>query len=316
MKDLYAVLGIDANSSPTDIRAAYRKLSKKFHPDLNENDVYFENRFKEIRAAYELLNDPVGRAAYDNQLKQFRAYPSVVSTTPENLSKGSVNTKINWAFTVVLLAVTSLFGYYVVRSMAPSKITKAAANPDVAVNATPAVTHHKKHRKKALAAETSFTQKTARPFTDTISARTVKPSIARTLVPAVAVAEKPKPSPIAAVPAPKPVVKPDIPQLNPMPGQATTVLSARPAQQNQSPVASPKPTPVMAASNPTATDAYIKANATGIVYMRQMDTYNSDVVSSIPGDTKVTVLEKGNNFCKISYNNKTGYVPNWTVQFR
>lgn len=314
MKDLYAVLGIDANASPTDIREAYRKLSKKFHPDLNENDVYFENRFKELRAAYELLNDPVGRAAYDNQLKQFGAYPSVVPIAPEKPNKGSVNTKINWTFTVVLLAVTSLFGYYVVRSMAPSIITKPAANPDVAVITTPAVTHHKKHRKKALAAGTGFTQKTAKSFTDTISARTVKPSIARTLAPAVAA--KPKPSPIAAVPAPKPVVKPDIPQVNPMPGQATTVQSARPAQQNQSPVASPKPTPVMAASNPTAADAYIKANATGIVYMRQMNTYNSDVVSSIPGDTKVTVLEKGSNFCKISYNNKTGYVPNWTVQFR
>src|ERR1700744_1617494 len=99
MKDFYSVLGIDVNASPTDVREAYRKLSKKFHPDLNENDPYFENRFKEIREAYELLNDPVGRAAYDNQLKNFRGYAPVASTQTKMLTKGSVSTKINWAFT-------------------------------------------------------------------------------------------------------------------------------------------------------------------------------------------------------------------------
>lgn len=48
MKDYYYILGIERNASFEDIKAAHRKLSKKFHPDLNPNDAHSEKMFKDI----------------------------------------------------------------------------------------------------------------------------------------------------------------------------------------------------------------------------------------------------------------------------
>jgi curved DNA-binding protein CbpA len=67
MIDYYSVLGIAEKSSFTEIKNAYRKLSKKFHPDVNKGDKYFEDRFKEVLNAYEVLNDPNKRAKYDSE---------------------------------------------------------------------------------------------------------------------------------------------------------------------------------------------------------------------------------------------------------
>lgn len=65
MNDLYAVLGVKENYSQAEIKNAYRKLSKKFHPDVNNSDKFFEERFKEIQRAYEILSDPTKRKRYD-----------------------------------------------------------------------------------------------------------------------------------------------------------------------------------------------------------------------------------------------------------
>ncbi len=55
MKNYYQILGIKRESSIDDIKTAYRKLAKKFHPDKNEGDKFFEDRFKEIQESYEIL---------------------------------------------------------------------------------------------------------------------------------------------------------------------------------------------------------------------------------------------------------------------
>lgn len=55
MKDYYRILGINNGASKDEIRTAYRKLSKKFHPDVNQGDKFFEQRFKEIEEAYNVL---------------------------------------------------------------------------------------------------------------------------------------------------------------------------------------------------------------------------------------------------------------------
>lgn len=65
MKDYYYFLGVAQDASSEDIRKAYRKLSVKYHPDKNGNDVFFENRFREIQEAYETLTDPEKRKHYD-----------------------------------------------------------------------------------------------------------------------------------------------------------------------------------------------------------------------------------------------------------
>lgn len=65
MKDYYYFLGVKQNASEEDIRKAYRKLSLKYHPDKNDNDDFFEARFREIQEAYDLLSNPEQRRVYD-----------------------------------------------------------------------------------------------------------------------------------------------------------------------------------------------------------------------------------------------------------
>ena len=66
MKDYYYILGIDKNATSDEIKKAYRKLGVKFHPDKNDGDNFFEERFKEINEAYETLIDFNKRKVYDD----------------------------------------------------------------------------------------------------------------------------------------------------------------------------------------------------------------------------------------------------------
>ncbi|ARV59093.1 molecular chaperone DnaJ [Nostocales cyanobacterium HT-58-2] len=80
-KDYYAILGVDKNATPEDIKRAYRKLARKYHPDVNPGDKQAEERFKEINEAHEVLSDPEKRQKYDqfgqywNQASQGGAPP-------------------------------------------------------------------------------------------------------------------------------------------------------------------------------------------------------------------------------------------------
>lgn len=64
-KDYYQVLGVSKEAALPDIKKAYRKLARKYHPDLNPGDKTAEARFKEIQEAYSALSDPKKRAQYD-----------------------------------------------------------------------------------------------------------------------------------------------------------------------------------------------------------------------------------------------------------
>ena len=64
-KDLYATLGLKRGASKDEIKAKYRELAKKYHPDLNKNDKGAAEKFKEVSAAYEVLEDDDKRARYD-----------------------------------------------------------------------------------------------------------------------------------------------------------------------------------------------------------------------------------------------------------
>ena len=63
-KDYYAILGVNRDAKPDDIRKAYRKLAKEFHPDVNKS-AGAEDKYKEINEAYEVLKDPAKREKYD-----------------------------------------------------------------------------------------------------------------------------------------------------------------------------------------------------------------------------------------------------------
>src|SRR3954470_21628085 len=65
VKDPYKVLGVDKKASQDDIKKAYRKLARQYHPDHNAGDKSAEERFKEIQGAYDLIGDPDKRKQYD-----------------------------------------------------------------------------------------------------------------------------------------------------------------------------------------------------------------------------------------------------------
>ncbi|MGB3557281.1 MAG: DnaJ C-terminal domain-containing protein [Geitlerinemataceae cyanobacterium] len=64
-KDYYAILGVSKNSSEADIKKAFRRLARKYHPDLNPGNKEAEAKFKEINEAYEILSDADKRSKYD-----------------------------------------------------------------------------------------------------------------------------------------------------------------------------------------------------------------------------------------------------------
>ena len=96
MRDPYQVLGITKSASADDIKAAFRRLAKQYHPDLNPGNAEAAAKFKDISAAYDLLSDPQKRARFDRgeidasgadrpERQYYRAY----AESPEGAKYGS-----------------------------------------------------------------------------------------------------------------------------------------------------------------------------------------------------------------------------------
>jgi len=269
MKDFYYILGLEVNCSPIEIKEAYRKLSKKFHPDLNQNDKYFENRFKEIQLAYEVLNDPARRKQYDNTLNKFKNGQNVKSssngtykTRPSAITK--TRRGIDIVFTLVLIAITCIFGDYVIKAInAPEKTKPQAIVATAPIAPVAKIKHHKK----------------------------------RHVVNANAIAAAPK----------------AIKSITPIKRDTTRLYPAIIAR-TQLKLPEPKPIKIIAVSNNYLYTSMVKANVTGIINMREQDNLSSNVVQQIPNYSQVEVLERGDRYYKIRYNNSAGYVPKWVVQ--
>ena len=65
--DYYKTLGLNKNATEKEIKDAYRKLARKYHPDINPNNKEAEHKFKEINEANEVLGNPENRKKYDTK---------------------------------------------------------------------------------------------------------------------------------------------------------------------------------------------------------------------------------------------------------
>lgn len=101
MKDYYYFLGIKPTASEDEIKKAYRKLSFKYHPDKNENDEFFTQRFREIQEAYDTLIDDQKRKIYDQSFGQFlRTNKSVLPPKIKNFHANSLRAEKGMEITI------------------------------------------------------------------------------------------------------------------------------------------------------------------------------------------------------------------------
>ena len=73
MSNFYRVLGVTSGADNAQIKVAFRRLAKTFHPDLNPGDARAEERFRDINRAYATLRDPAARSIYDSECAHDRA---------------------------------------------------------------------------------------------------------------------------------------------------------------------------------------------------------------------------------------------------
>jgi len=94
--DYYKILGVDKGANPQAIKNAYRKLARKFHPDLNPNDKEAKQKFQQINEANEVLSDPEKRKKYDQYGKDWKHADEFESANRQQqsaYSRGSQNSE-------------------------------------------------------------------------------------------------------------------------------------------------------------------------------------------------------------------------------
>lgn len=95
-KDYYATLGISRSASAEEIKQGFRKLARKYHPDVAKDKQTAEAKFKEINEAYEVLGDPEKRRKYDELGANWQAYEQMGSTPPPGARRGPRGSTRAW----------------------------------------------------------------------------------------------------------------------------------------------------------------------------------------------------------------------------
>lgn len=132
MRNYYTILEIPDFAGVDEAKAAHRRLSKRYHPDLNNGNKHYEEKFKEVQHAYEKLRNPVTKEMYDNQLRY--AY-APKSTYTEPIPEQTVYTSytpvqpeppgIKWRRSRAAMVATVFFAFFFYRV-----ITAEPAKPD------------------------------------------------------------------------------------------------------------------------------------------------------------------------------------------
>src|SRR5262247_233245 len=91
-KDYYSTLGVAKTANAKEIKQAYRKLARKYHPDVNPGDKAAESKFKEINEAYEVLGDADKRKKYDELGANWRMYEQAGAGQPGSGPSGGWRT--------------------------------------------------------------------------------------------------------------------------------------------------------------------------------------------------------------------------------
>ena len=128
MTNYYKILGVKDLASKEEVKTAYRKLSKKFHPDVNDGDEFFAEKFKEIQEAYEHLTDDLKRRKHDDLLNgsyekssENHSQPKSnnepndiynTSKTKKTIPKVKASQKGILVICLVIIAISYLFYYY------------------------------------------------------------------------------------------------------------------------------------------------------------------------------------------------------------
>jgi curved DNA-binding protein CbpA len=285
MKDFYYILGLDSNCTLDHIKEAYRKLSKKFHPDLNQGDKYFENRFREIKEAYETLIDPGKRIRYDAELKQFKSNPAGEAYKQQQYYREQAayqqyqprpsafhrpKTKgPGIGMSVALILIALIIGVYMVESFSSSKARKVTTTS--IISPVPLKTH-KHHRKK-------------HSLENKIAADSSKLNSTITNVKSVPVLNN-----------------------NPVESDNKQPMAVK--------IKQPAPSLDKNENQNFLYATYVRSNITGVINMRKFNDYGSEVIERIPANSKVFVIKKGDTYYKVSFNNDIGYVPKWSLQIK
>jgi len=281
MKDFYYILGLNSNCTSDEIKEAYRKLSKKLHPDLNQGDEYFANRFREVTEAYDTLSDPGKRSRFDAELKKAKSNPTGeehyrrqnyqrqaenyrYKTPPSAFYKSKRGPGMGMTVTLILIGL--VIAVYLVESFSGSKAHKVNT---VSMPAAAPLKTHKHHKKKH-----DFKNKTG---SDSIQLK--------------GDSNVHKPVQLAAVTG-----KNELQAIKPQPSTESHKTAVY--------------------SGTYLYVSYLKANVTGVINMRASDDFNSSIIQTIPATSKVYVIEKGNAYYKVAYNNYVGYIPRWSLEVK
>jgi curved DNA-binding protein CbpA len=161
MKNYYEILGISQTATEQEIKTAYRKLSQKFHPDKNEGDKFFEEMFKKIQEAYEVLSNAEQRRLYDAKLgntkntqhnttkNNFVPVIEVFTANPSQVYSGEVIT-ISWKVFNADKITINLLGEVETQGENTVRLNNLNANEFAEIKITATNTHIGKSTEKVI----------------------------------------------------------------------------------------------------------------------------------------------------------------------